>query len=646
MKREELKVESINSQWNFYERTINNYSIIMRIMSSVENDMLVTNIPKVFVEESFFDICKIMIEENGIVNQGFYSIDDTLGDLDFSSVSILNGGASTPSLIDDVFGYGTLYIYPIRKDLGVIGYIVLGKRYYMDIETRLLRELEIVCDIYNKSLLLSYNGRRRQLQSKATFELVLEELPDALLLVDRNGFVCYANKRARKEFETKKGFLIGERIDNIVPSLTEDFAKKGNPQYGEVNYKQGNKYKIFKLESFNVKEDAEKGEWRGLIFKDVVEKKISEEEHLLKQKMEGIGMLAGGIAHDFNNLLTGILGYASLMKKFLVDNPKLGRYAETIEHSAQRASKLTQHLLNFSRRQRKMIGIVNVNALLEDVLFLLQESFREIVIEKSFDESLPPTKGDEAELQNVFLNLLINAKDAMDGNGMIRVSTQRKKHVEGKEFILIELEDTGKGIDEELRLKIFEPYFSTKEKDSNLGMGLYLVDRVIKEHGGFIEIESEKEKGTKFSLYLPMPSSIVQSKETGEKVFDKTILKEKSILIVDDEDMVRELAKGVLASTGINIYEAMSGEEAIRIFKKHRTKIDVVFLDVIMPGLKGDVVLQRLREIKKDVKVIISSGFMSEDQRNKLREYTIEAFLDKPFTDEDIVGSIIKVLSR
>jgi signal transduction histidine kinase len=431
-----------------------------------------------------------------------------------------------------------------------------------------------------------------------------------------------------------------------VPSLTEDFARKGTPQYGEVNYKQGNTFKIFKLESFNVKENAEKGEWRGLIFKDVVEKKISEEEHLLRQKMESIGMLAGGIAHDFNNLLTGILGYASLMKKYLVDNPKLGRYAETIEHSAQRASKLTQHLLNFSRRQRKATGIVNVNALLEDVLFLLQESFREITIEKTFDESLPLTKGDEAELQNVFLNLLMNARDAMDGNGMIRVSTQRKKHFEGKEYILIELEDTGKGIDEELRLKIFEPYFSTKEKDSNLGMGLYLVDRVIKEHGGFIEIESEKEKGTKFSLYLPTPSSIVQNEKADGKVFDKDILKEKSILIVDDEDMVRELAKGVLASTGITIYEAMSGEEAIRIFKKHRNRIDIVFLDVIMPGLKGDVVLQRLREIKKDVKVIISSGFMNEDQRNKLKEYTIEAFLDKPFTDEDIVSNIIKVLSR
>jgi signal transduction histidine kinase/ActR/RegA family two-component response regulator len=646
MKREEMQSESINRQWNFYERAINNYSIIMRIMSSVEDDLLVTHMPKVFVEESFFDVCKIMLEDNGVIRQGFYSIDDTLSDLDFTSISTLNSGASAPSLIDDVFGYGILYVYPIKKDLSVIGYIVLGKRYYMDIEMRLLRELEIVCDIYNKSLLLADNGRRRQLQSKATFEIVLEELPDALLLIDKNGFICYANKRAKNEFETKRGLLIGERIDNIVPGLTEDFAKKEGLQFGEVSYKRDNVFKMFKVESFTVKEDLEKGEWRGILLKDVVGKKISEEEYLLKQKMESIGMLAGGIAHDFNNMLTGILGYASLMKKFLVDNAKLSRYAEAIEHSAQRASKLTQHLLNFSRRQRKSTGTVNTNALLDDVLFLLKESFNEITIEKTFDESLPHIKGDEAELQNVFLNLLINAKDAMDGNGLIRVSTQRKKHINEKEFILIEMEDTGKGIDEELRLKIFEPYFSTKEKESNLGMGLYLVDRVIKEHGGFIEIESEKEKGTKFSLYMPIPSTIVVKEAIKETMFDKNILKDKTILIVDDEDMIRDLARGVLANTGIKILEAVSGEEAIKMFKRHRDKIDVIFLDVIMPGLKGDVVLKRLREIKNNVKVIISSGFMSEDQRTKLKEYTIEAFLDKPFTDEGIIDAIIKVLSK
>lgn len=646
MNSEDLKSESLSHQWNFYERAINNYSIIMRIMSSVEDDLLVDYIPKVFVEESFFDVCKIMIEENGLIHEGFYGIDETLTNVDFSSISMLNSGASAPSLVDDVFGYGILYVYPIKKDLSVIGYIVLGKRYYMEIEMRLLRELEIVCDIFNKSLLLSRSGRHRPLQAKATFEIVLEELPDALLLIDKNGFICYANKKAKLEFENKKGLLLGEKINNVVPGLNEDFSKKETAEFSEVTYKRANMIKIFKIEYFRVREQPEKGEWKGIIFRDVVRKKINEEEYLLKQKMESIGMLAGGIAHDFNNMLTGILGYASLMKKFLADNAKLSRYAEAIEHSAQRASMLTQHLLNFSRRQRKSTGIVNVNTLLEDVLFLLKESFREITIETDLDDKLPLINGDEAELQNVFLNLLINAKDAMDGNGIIRVRTALTKDHNDKRFLLIEMEDTGKGIDEELRMKIFEPYFSTKEKDSNLGMGLYLVDRVIKGHGGFIEIESEKEKGTKFSLYVPVPVIDATKTESKKRVLDKEILKGKEILVVDDEELVRELAKGVLAGTGVIVHEAKNGEEAVEIFRQKADTIEAVFLDVIMPGMKGDVVLQKIREINKKIRVIIASGFMNESQRAKLKEQSIDAFLDKPFTDEKIVETVIEVLSR
>ena len=144
MRREEIKSESLQHQRDFYERAINNYSIIMRIMSSVEDGLLISNIPKAFVVESFFDMCKILVEDNGIIRLGFYSIDETLSDLDFTSIAILNNGANTASLINDVFGYGILYVYPLKKDLIIIGYIILGKRYSMDIEMNLLRELEIV----------------------------------------------------------------------------------------------------------------------------------------------------------------------------------------------------------------------------------------------------------------------------------------------------------------------------------------------------------------------------------------------------------------------------------------------------------------------------------------------------------------------
>jgi len=643
MKWKDIQTESMKLQWNFYERTINNYSIIMRIMQSAEEDLLISHVPRIFVEESFFDMCKIMIDEDGIIHEGFYSIDDTLNSLDYSTVATFNANAATASLADDVFGYGLLYVYPIRREFKTIGYLVLGKRYYMDLELRLLRELEIVCDIYNRSLLLGNGGvRRREFRSSATFETVLEVFPDPLILIDRKGYICYANKNAKAQFETRKGFLLGERADRAIPGLPEDLVKRNRSFRGEINYKAQNDYKVFRVESFAVKEANEKGEWRAVIFKDVVKMKVSEEEHLLRKRTESVGMLAGGIAHDFNNMLTGILGYAALMRKLLTD-AKLCRYAEAIEHSAQRASKLTRHLLNFSRRQKKSTGLVDVNALLDDVLFLLKESFFNVRIEKDFDGALPCIKGDEAELQNVFLNMFINAKDAMEGAGLLRISTSRQ---DSRGFIRIEIQDTGKGIDQALQHRIFEPYFSTKESVSNLGMGLYLVDKVIKEHGGFIEIDSEKEKGTVFYLYLPVPSLRVSEARPKEVPRLNQNMGKKTILIVDDEYLVRELLKGVLVETGARLLEAENGEDALQIYMEHKHDIDLVILDVIMPGIKGDEVLQRIRKAGVDMKVIISSGFMSEEQRAKLKEHRVDGFLDKPFKDDEALSMIAEVLER
>ena len=476
-------------------------------------------------------------------------------------------------------------------------------------------------------------------------EMAINEFPDAFFLIDKKGFVCYANKKAKSTFEKKGGLLVGELLENVIPGVAHDFTNEG-ALYGEVCYKSGDAYKIFRVESFPVKEDPQKGEWMGIIVKDVIGNRITEEEYLLKQRTESIAMLASGIGHDFNNILTGILGYASLLKKSLADDAKLRHYAEAIERSAQRASKQTQHLLNFSRRQKRSTSIVNINELLEDVLFLLEESFSEINIEKDLETSLPLIKGDEAGLQNVFLNLLINAKDAMNGKGLLRVSTKHDKHIEDKQFIIVEIEDTGSGIDEELKAKIFEPYFSTKDGGSNLGIGLYLIDRVIKDHGGFIEFESEKDKGTVFRLYIPVLSGVISKTNMEEIALRKDVLKHKSVLIVDDEPMVREFVRGVLAETSAEIFEAADGNEALEIFRRYHGTIDVVILDMIMPGLKGDQVLKELRAVRKDIKVIIASGFMSEKLREKLREFAIDAFLDKPFTDEDISRTLIKVLSK
>ena len=341
-----------------------------------------------------------------------------------------------------------------------------------------------------------------------------------------------------------------------------------------------------------------------------------------------------------------MLGYASLIKNFLSNEEKLYRYAEAIESSAQRAAKLAQHLLNFSRRQRRVSGVVDINMLLEDILFLIKESFRDIEIEKSLDAGLYPIKGDEGELQNVFLNLCTNAKDAITGKGKLRVRTERKRYVGHREFALIEIEDTGQGIDEDIKEKIFEPYFTTKDNGTNLGMGLYLVDKIIREHGGFVELQSEKNKGTKFSIYLPLPTKIEEPVPVKEEPANDGLTKKQTILVVDDEDVVRELIKGVLADEPTDILEAPDGTQAIEIFKDKYASIDLVILDMIMPGIKGDEVLREIRSIRKDIRVIIASGFMSEEQRDRLKQYKVDAFLDKPFRDKDVIQTIRDVLSK
>jgi two-component system cell cycle sensor histidine kinase/response regulator CckA len=361
--------------------------------------------------------------------------------------------------------------------------------------------------------------------------------------------------------------------------------------------------------------------------------------------METIGKLAGGIAHDFNNVLTGILGYASLMKRMTQDEGQLNRYAEVIESSAKRAATLTEHLLNFSRRQRhQAIEQIDLNALLRDVLFLIRESFRTITIETELDESLPPVKGDAGELQHVILNLCVNSKDAMPEGGTLRVRTERRAYVGGREFAALIIEDTGCGIDDRVKNKIFEPFFTTKSESKKLGMGLYMVQKVVRGHGGFIELGSSKEKGTSFTLYFPL--AVAREEKPKQIVVPVPHAKKRGILVVDDEEVVRGLLTGVLVSEGFSVLQARDGSEALTVFQPRASSIDLVILDMIMPGMKGEEVLRKLRETAPRVRVIVSSGFMTEEQRDKLREYGVDGFLDKPYGDMDAINIVRHVLSQ
>jgi signal transduction histidine kinase len=658
MQESSLRNKSLLFQWNFFERAISNYSVIVKMFQHMEGESdLLAEMPRVFVEETIFDACELVMRGNG--KPSFFSIDGSLRSIDSDDMEKAKGSIFSPTVYHDDFGYGTLYVYPLKRGVHVFAYFVLGKRKSITLDENTTRDLELLCEILNRFMLLKMRvnelkmaeeKKTRQLDArlavtKTLLENIIDQFPYSLLLVDRNGNICFANQSAKEEFFEGIGFVAGEPVENVIHGIEKGFLEKDFILKGELHYTKGDDYKLYTLESYPVKDDRGKIVFKSLVLKDVIDERMEEEENVNRSRMESIGKLAGGIAHDFNNVLTGILGYASLMKRMTAEDQQLNRYAEVIENSAKRAAALTEHLLNFSRRQRvRVIDRIDLNALLGDVLFLMRESFRNIMITTEFDQKLPQIKGNAGELQHAILNLCVNAKDAMPDGGTLRVRTERKAYLGGKEFAVVTIGDTGSGIDEHLKSRVFEPYFTTKTESKKIGMGLHLVQKVIKSHKGFIELESDKDKGTSFALYFPVAEPCKEEPKKPRVEPSKEI-KKRGVLVVDDEEVVRGLLTGVLSAEGFEVFQAADGVEAMEVYESHHRSIDLVILDMIMPGMGGEEVLRRLRESSKKVKVVISSGFMSEEQRDKLQEYGVDGFLDKPYGDTDVIDIAHSVLS-
>ncbi len=619
---------------------------------------LAAYMPRIFVEETFFDACAIVMKGNG-GKGSFFSIDNSLRQVACEEIEGPKGIIFSPSVVSDALGYGTLYIYPLKRGIHVFGYLVLGKRNPTALDEAILRDLDLLSEILNRFILLNMQVAQskqaecetvqrldsRLAATKTLLENVIDQFPHPLFLIDRNGTISFANKEARDEFFEGNGFFAGEPVENVVQGIEKGFLDKDFILQGELHCRKGNAYRLYNVESYPIKDDKGKIVFKSLILKDVIDERIEEEENVNRNKMESIGKLAGGIAHDFNNVLTGILGYASLIKRMTQDEEQLNRYAGVIETSAKRAATLTEHLLNFSRRQKiAVVDRVNLNALLGDVLFLIRESFLNITVTTEFDEGLPSVMANAGELQHAILNLCVNAKDAMPEGGALRVRTERKSYLGGREFAVVTIEDTGCGIDERVRNRVFEPYFSTKTENKKLGMGLYLVQKVIKAHDGLIELASDKERGTTFTLYFPIAASGDEQTKTKVARPSRDIGKRR-ILVVDDEEVVRGLLVGVLSAEGFEVLLAKDGREAIDVFLDQSASIDLVLLDMIMPGMKGEEVLRKLREESSAVKVIVSSGYMTEEQREKLQEYGVDGFLDKPYGDADAVNIVVSILT-
>ncbi|MES0349874.1 MAG: response regulator, partial [Desulfobacteria bacterium] len=368
------------------------------------------------------------------------------------------------------------------------------------------------------------------------------------------------------------------------------------------------------------------------------------------QKMEAIGTLAGGIAHDFNNMLMGIQGNISLMLMSMDPTyPDYGRL-ENIEKQIHSGARLTSRLLGYARKGKYEVKPIDLNQLVEGTSDTFGRTRKEITIHRELAKDLFAVEADSGQIEQVLLNLFVNAADAMPGGGELTLKTMNltDKDMKGKpyepkqsNYVLLQVTDTGTGIYKKTIDRIFDPFFTTKEIGGGTGLGLASAYGIIKAHGGYIDVASKRGRGTTFSIYLPASEREVKRVvRTRGRAAQGTA----NVLLVDDEEVVLKVGQELLEAMGYQVLTAKDGKEAITVYKKNRDKIDIVVLDMVMPRMGGGKAYDHMKEINPDVKVLLSSGFSVDGEAGEILERGCDGFIQKPFTMKQLSGKIRDIL--
>jgi two-component system, cell cycle sensor histidine kinase and response regulator CckA len=396
--------------------------------------------------------------------------------------------------------------------------------------------------------------------------------------------------------------------------------------------------------------------FRGVL-RDVSERLKSEEEKRRlenqlqqAQKMESIGTLAGGIAHDFNNILMGIQGNASLMLlKIDASHPSFEKI-KNVEKYVQNGTELTKQLLGFARRGKYQVKASDINEIIDKSATMFGRTKKEIRIRMDLARDIWTVEVDRGQIEQALLNLYVNAWQAMPEGGDLYLQTEnvlldgsqlRPYKVEAGKYVKITVADTGVGIDNKTKDRIFEPFFTTKEMGRGTGLGLASVYGIVKNHGGYINVFSERERGTTFSIYLPASEKKVVADKEIAVSFEKG---SGTVLLIDDEQMIIDVGRELLSNLGYEVMLAMSGPEALEEYKKNQAKIDLVIMDMIMPGMGGGETFDRLKEINPDVKVLLSSGYSIDGQATKIMQRGCAGFIQKPFNMNQLGEKIQAIL--
>jgi len=524
-------------------------------------------------------------------------------------------------------------------------------------------------------------------RAKQEWESTVDSLPQFICLIDDQGYILRANQTVERWNLGQVGNVKRRKIHELFhPDCTVpdcylqnlwlrawEELTNGRPFEYEVEDKVLERYFYIQVQPIPSKQNANVdgiANYAGAIFHDITErkraeaalreseeeKKLLEEQLYQSQKMEAIGRLAGGIAHDFNNLLTLIKGYSQLSLLQVKEDDPLKENIRGIEKASIRASDLVRQLLAFSRRQVMEMKVLDLNILLRDLDKMLTRFIGEdIKLVYAMADDLGRVKIDPGQMEQVIVNLAINARDAMPSGGKLVIETdnveldegfpQSHIHVIPGRYVMVSIHDTGVGMTPEVKERIFEPFFTTKEQGKGTGLGLSTVYGIVNQSGGTICVYSEPGHGTTFKIYLPRVDEPLE--EVKEVMAGKGFIQgSETILVAEDEREVRKLSVQILKKQGYRVLEASNGAEALRIFELQKDPVHLILTDVVMPQMGGKELADRLRSICPNIKVLFTSGYADSALAQKDRFDSHLAFLGKPFSPTGLLQKVREVLDR
>ncbi len=511
-------------------------------------------------------------------------------------------------------------------------------------------------EIYSFQLKGMVEDRTKELRkSEQWHKSLFENATDGVVVLDKNGNIMNANEKAAEIHGFKREELVGascaildreEKREVMAERMRRLLA--GESLVFETKHKKKDGATMF-IEVSSKAIPIEDDVFIQCFHRDITEKKKTQEHLLQSQKLESIGVLAGGIAHDFNNILTAMLGYTELIRRESETNEKIIKSVNIIESAARRAGRMISQLLDFSRKNVYEVLPLNVNDVVNDTVRLLERVIdKKISITLKLDDNLPLIEGDVNQMEQVIMNLLVNARDAMPEGGRILIETNAvvsgdgtsdmPSYIPAGQYVLLKVSDTGMGIPQEIREKIFEPFFTTKERGKGTGLGLSMVYGVVSEHKGYITVQSVLKEGTAFNVYLPVSQRVVQI-EKGQTPY--SVEGHETVLVVDDEEAILNFIKESLEIYGYNVLATTDPVDALDMFKKAPDNISLVITDIVMPLMNGRELAKEMKAIKPGVRILEISGYTGYVDEGEDKS---TGFVQKPFESLYLLSTVRKIL--